>query len=126
MHHELVAEHAKARFAKRCCQRNFGIGSDGILFLVGSSRADLGMRLFQPDGSEAEMCGNGIRCSAKYAWETGYVGQGFNLAMGFLVLSIIAEIPRNFGSREHAESLACQWALPAASYTFWIYSQEPN
>jgi hypothetical protein len=41
-----------------------------------------------------------------------------NLAMGFLVLSIIAEIPRNFGSREHAESLACQWALPDASYTF--------
>jgi diaminopimelate epimerase len=79
MHHELVAEHAKARFAKRCCRRNFGIGADGILFLVGSSRADLGMRLFQPDGSEAEMCGNGIRCLAKYAWETGYVGQGFNV-----------------------------------------------
>ena len=37
------------------------------------------MRLFQPDGSEAEMCGNGIRCLAKYAWETGYVGQSFDV-----------------------------------------------
>jgi diaminopimelate epimerase len=79
MYQELVPEHAKARFAIQCCHRNFGIGADGILFLISSSRADLGMRLFQPDGSEAEMCGNGIRCLAKYAWETGYVSQDFNI-----------------------------------------------
>jgi diaminopimelate epimerase len=76
---ELVSEAEKHRFAVRCCRRNFGIGADGILFLVSSARADLGMRLFQPDGSEAEMCGNGIRCLAKYAWETGYVGQSFDV-----------------------------------------------
>ena len=40
-----------------------------------AARADLAMRLIQPDGSEAEMCGNGIRCLAKYAWDTGYVGE---------------------------------------------------
>ncbi len=75
----LVAESAKRRIAIACCRRSFGIGADGVLFLTGSQRADLGMRLFQPDGSEAEMCGNGIRCLAKYAWETGYVGQSFDV-----------------------------------------------
>ncbi len=74
-----VLEKEKSNFAKRCCHRSFGIGADGILFLTGSKRADLGMRLFQPDGSEAEMCGNGIRCLAKYAWETGYVGMSFDV-----------------------------------------------
>ncbi|MDD1738748.1 MAG: diaminopimelate epimerase, partial [Methanothrix sp.] len=50
-----------------------------VLFLARSTRADLGMRLIQPDGSEAEMCGNGIRCLAKYAWDGGYVGERFNV-----------------------------------------------
>lgn len=74
-----VAEKDKKRFAKACCHRHCGIGSDGILFLSGSVRADLGMRLIQPDGSEAEMCGNGIRCLAKYAWDRGYVGEQFDV-----------------------------------------------
>ncbi|MDD1736828.1 MAG: diaminopimelate epimerase [Methanothrix sp.] len=74
-----VAEKDKKRFAIACCHRQYGIGSDGILFLSGSSRADLGMRLIQPDGSEAEMCGNGIRCLAKYAWDRGYVGEQFDV-----------------------------------------------
>ncbi|MDD1741406.1 MAG: diaminopimelate epimerase, partial [Methanothrix sp.] len=51
----------------------------GVLFLARSTRADLGMRLIQPDGSEAEMCGNGIRCLAKYAWDGGYVGERFDV-----------------------------------------------
>ncbi|TFH50432.1 MAG: diaminopimelate epimerase [Methanothrix sp.] len=76
---EQVAESEKIRFAIACCHRNFGIGADGVLFLTNSSRADLGMRLIQPDGSEAEMCGNGIRCLAKYAWDTGYVGEFFDV-----------------------------------------------
>ncbi len=79
MRSEQVTEAKKSSFAARCCSRNFGIGADGVLFLVNSPRAELGMRLFQPDGSEAEMCGNGIRCLAKYAWDTGYVGQSFSV-----------------------------------------------
>ena len=74
-----VAEKDKKRFAIACCHRHFGIGSDGVLFLSGSTRADLGMRLIQPDGSEAEMCGNGTRCLAKYAWDRGYVGEQFDV-----------------------------------------------
>jgi len=79
MRQEIVPEAAKRNFAVRCCRQKFGIGADGVLFLVNSSRSDLGMRLIQPDGSEAEMCGNGVRCLAKYAWETGYVGQSFDV-----------------------------------------------
>jgi diaminopimelate epimerase len=75
----LVAESNKKRFAIGCCHRHYGIGADGILFLTASPRADLGMRLIQPDGSEAEMCGNGIRCLAKYAWDRGYVGEQFEV-----------------------------------------------
>jgi diaminopimelate epimerase len=76
---EQIAEGEKKKFAIAVCHRHFGIGADGVLFLTGSSRASLGMRLIQPDGSEAEMCGNGIRCLAKYAWDTGYVGESFDV-----------------------------------------------
>ena len=57
---------------ERCkimCNRNFGIGADGVLFIVPSDNADVGMRVINSDGSEAEMCGNGIRCLAKYAFD---------------------------------------------------------
>jgi diaminopimelate epimerase len=79
MNREQVSEDEKRKFARACCHRHYGIGADGVLFLSGSARADLGMRLIQPDGSEAEMCGNGIRCLAKYAWDTGYVGEQFDV-----------------------------------------------
>ena len=74
-----VAESEKRRFAIALCHRHYGIGADGVLFLTNSSRAATSMRLIQPDGSEAEMCGNGIRCLAKYAWDTGYVGEFFDV-----------------------------------------------
>jgi diaminopimelate epimerase len=64
----------KAQFAALYCDRHFGIGGDGVLYLQRSAQADLRMRLFQPDESEAEMCGNGIRCFAKFAFDAGYVG----------------------------------------------------
>jgi len=67
---------SKSSFAAKACDRRFGIGADGVLFLSRPSATDLGMRLFQPDGSEAEMCGNGIRCLALYAVDAGYVRRG--------------------------------------------------
>jgi diaminopimelate epimerase len=54
------------------CHRNYGIGSDGILLLVPSSRADYGLRILNPDGSEAEKSGNGLRIFAKYLFEHGH------------------------------------------------------
>jgi diaminopimelate epimerase len=53
------------------CDRHFGVGSDGIIVALPSAASDLRMRMFNPDGSEAEMCGNGIRCLAKHAVEAG-------------------------------------------------------
>jgi len=54
------------------CHRNYGIGSDGILLLVPSDKADFGLRILNPDGSEAEKSGNGIRIFAKYLFEHGH------------------------------------------------------
>lgn len=88
MRQEQVPEASKGKFAALCCRRNLGIGGDGVLFMTGGARADLGMRIFQPDGSEAEMCGNGIRCLAKYAWETGYVGMSFDVETLAGIISI--------------------------------------
>lgn len=59
--------------AEAICHRHFGIGSDGILLVQDSSRADYRMVMYNPDGSEAEMCGNGIRCFARYLFDTGEI-----------------------------------------------------
>jgi diaminopimelate epimerase len=60
---------------ERICDRNRGVGSDGILLLVGTSRADFGLRIFNPDGSEAEKSGNGLRIFAKYLRDHGHTGK---------------------------------------------------
>jgi diaminopimelate epimerase len=57
---------------QRLCNINFGIGSDGILLKVPSSKADFGFRVFNPDGSEAEKSGNGLRIFCKFLWDYGY------------------------------------------------------
>jgi len=59
--------------AKKACARRFSIGADGLLALEASKIADFKMRIFNPDGSEAEMCGNGSRCIALYALNKGIV-----------------------------------------------------
>jgi diaminopimelate epimerase len=57
----------------RLSNRHFGVGSDGLILLCKSKVADLKMRMFNSDGSEAQMCGNGIRCAAKLAYELGLI-----------------------------------------------------
>jgi len=59
--------------AGRVCHRRFGIGADGLILILPSDVADVKMRIFNSDGSEAEMCGNGIRCLAKYVFEQNLV-----------------------------------------------------
>lgn len=56
-------------FSQAISNRNFGIGSDGLILIEDSNIADFKMRIFNSDGSEAEMCGNGIRCVGKYLYE---------------------------------------------------------
>lgn len=59
--------------SKKLSDRHFGIGSDGLILLCKSNIADLKMRMFNKDGTEAQMCGNGIRCVAKLAYELGLI-----------------------------------------------------
>ena len=60
-----------AELARRMAHRHFGIGGDGIILIRPSERADARMQMFNADGSEAEMCGNGIRCVAKFVYDHG-------------------------------------------------------
>ncbi len=60
-----------AALARAMSDRHFGVGADGLILVLPSGQADVGMRMFNADGSEGEMCGNGIRCVAKYAYEHG-------------------------------------------------------
>ena len=62
-----------AEAARRMCERHTGIGADGLLIVTPSKRADIGMRIINRDGTEAEMCGNGIRCLARYAYDCDLV-----------------------------------------------------
>ena len=55
--------------------RHFGAGSDGMIWITPSQTADFGMRIFNADGSEAKMCGNGIRCVGKYVYDKGYTNK---------------------------------------------------
>ncbi len=75
----LIPEEKKPEFVKAVCHRNFGVGADGVLFVQPSERADARFRYFNSDGSEAEMCGNGIRCFCRYIVEEGYAGENVSV-----------------------------------------------
>lgn len=60
-------------FAKEICDRHFGVGADGLLVVLPSDINDIRMRVINSDGSEAQMCGNGIRCFAAYVYDNGIV-----------------------------------------------------
>jgi len=67
--HEDIEDYAE--LARKVCDRHYGVGADGILVVLPSAEADFRMRIFNTDGSEAEMCGNGIRCFARYLYDFG-------------------------------------------------------
>ena len=68
IHQNIENESSLAQFVSN---RNFGIGSDGLILICKSKIADFKMRMFNSDGSEAEMCGNGIRCVGKFVYDKG-------------------------------------------------------
>ena len=61
--------------SKKLCERHFGIGADGLILILPSHEYDFGMRIFNADGSEAQMCGNGIRCFAKHVYENKIISK---------------------------------------------------
>ncbi|MBC7288634.1 MAG: diaminopimelate epimerase [Armatimonadetes bacterium] len=68
---EDLSDVSLSALSKLVSDRHLGVGSDGLIVILPSERADFRMRIFNPDGSEAEMCGNGVRCFAKYVYEHG-------------------------------------------------------
>jgi diaminopimelate epimerase len=64
-----ISERRLPRLAREMSDRHFGVGSDGIILVLPSKTADFRMRIFNPDGSEAEMCGNGMRIFARYLYD---------------------------------------------------------
>ncbi len=68
-----ISDEQLSLLATYLCNRNFGVGADGIIVSVPSERADFGMRIFNLDGSDGEMCVNGIRCFAKYQFDQNLI-----------------------------------------------------
>lgn len=82
-----------AQLAVRMCDRHFGIGADGLILVLPSEKANYRMRIINPDGTEAEMCGNGIRCLAKYLFDRGMVGDSMTVETipGLKAVDVIAK-----------------------------------
>jgi diaminopimelate epimerase len=83
---------------KRLCNINFGIGSDGIVLKVPSSEADFGFRVYNPDGSEAEKSGNGLRIFCKYIFDYGF-SRKWNFSIETLTDVVYAEIVKEIGGK---------------------------
>jgi diaminopimelate epimerase len=78
-----------SRIAPLISDRHIGIGGDGLILIMPSEKADVRMRMFNADGLEGEMCGNGIRCVAKYAWDHGLANKNpMRIETGRGVLSL--------------------------------------
>ncbi|TET38081.1 MAG: diaminopimelate epimerase [Dehalococcoidia bacterium] len=93
-----------SRLAKSMCDRHFGVGADGLILLLPSKLADLGMRMFNPDGSEAEACGNGLRCLARYA-----IDRGLADASGELSVETLGGIRK---ARARGENIQVNMGMP--------------
>lgn len=72
---ELELPDTAAALAIKLCDRFFGIGADGLVYILPSDKADFKMRIMNSDGSEAEQCGNAIRCVSKYVYDHGLIQQ---------------------------------------------------
>ena len=91
---EQIEEYDLAELARILSDRHFGVGGDGIILIMPSESADFRMRIFNSDGSEAEMCGNGIRGLAKYVYERGMIDNttiGVETGAGVLRVALTVE-----------------------------------
>jgi diaminopimelate epimerase len=68
-----IPEEKKSDLSEKLCEAHFSIGADGLIYVCESEKADIRMRIFNNDGGEAELCGNGIRCFGKYVYENDIV-----------------------------------------------------
>ncbi len=99
-----------AELAAKVCSRRFGIGSDGLILVNSATSSDISMRMFNPDGSESEMCGNGIRCVAKFAYDEGLVDNPSNMTIS--TMSGIYEVWSTIDSSGNIEKVRVNMNKP--------------
>ncbi len=110
--------------AKRLCDRRTGIGADGLILVKPSEAADIRMQIMNSDGSEAQMCGNGIRCFARYVYETGILQKE---SMRIETLAGIREAERMengdiricMGAPEFLSEGLCELELDGERIAYW-------
>ena len=129
-----------ARLAPVVSDRHTGIGGDGLILILPSDKADVRMRMFNADGSESEMCGNGVRCVAKYAFDHGLTANNpmkVETGRGVLTLALevagrkVRQVTVNMGepilelARIPVDAAMVQ-AAEANAYVFAEHFQIPN
>ncbi len=87
----LIAPEEMAEFARLVCRRRFSVGADGLFFIEESKQAHFQWRFFNADGSEAEMCGNGARCVARFAYMNGIAPARMRFATGAGIIEASVE-----------------------------------
>ena len=97
----------------RICDRHFGIGADGVIYVLNSEIAEVRMRIFNADGSEAEMCGNGIRCLTKYLLD-GKDKTFLNVETGAGILRV--ELSNNLVTVDMGQPIFDAEKIPVAGY----------
>lgn len=88
-----IPETYQPQFAQLVCRRRFSAGADGLILIEESPAEDFGWRFYNSDGSVAEMCGNGARCAARFAWRSGIAGRSmrFSTIAGVIEAEVIGE-----------------------------------
>lgn len=89
----LVPEDAQAEFVSRVCRRMFSVGADGLIFIEESDKADFSWRFYNANGSVAEMCGNGARCAARFAYAKQIAGKkmSFETLAGIIEAEVLGD-----------------------------------
>ncbi len=89
----LVPEEVQAEFVSRVCRRMFSVGADGLIFIEESDKADFSWRFYNANGSVAEMCGNGARCAARFAYSKNIAGKkmSFETMAGIIEAEILGD-----------------------------------
>jgi diaminopimelate epimerase len=104
-----ISDREASELALKLCKRRFSVGADGVLYVSNSTVADVKMRIFNVDGSEAEMCGNGIRCFAKYCYENNIARKSE------IIVETLAGIKRTWLTVENGvvQSVMVDMGMPA-------------
>ncbi len=119
----LMAEADCPGFVKRVCAPKFGVGADGLIFIEPSAHVDFRWRFFNADGSEAEMCGNGGRCAARFAFLNGIAQEkmAFETLAGVIHAQVLGRRVKLELSQPHSLQLNLEIPLPGQSWTGPFY-----